>query len=84
MVKSDTDYLHVYTGEKRYVILHTLKDMQEKLAPHGFIKVHKSYLVDKNKVDEVDKENHVLKIGDREAPYSRRLKKEIFSQLNLS
>jgi DNA-binding LytR/AlgR family response regulator len=84
VVKSDMDYLHVHTKEKRYVLLHTLKDMLVKLEKHGFIKVHKSYLINQNKIDEVDIENHCLRVGDMEVPFSRRMKKELFIKLKLN
>jgi DNA-binding LytR/AlgR family response regulator len=84
VIKSDMDYLHVHTKEKRYVFLHTLKDMLVKLEKHGFIKVHKSYLINQSKIDEVDIDNHCLKVGDMEVPFSRRMKKDLFIKLKLN
>jgi DNA-binding LytR/AlgR family response regulator len=84
VVKSDMDYLHIHTKEKRYVLLHTLKEMLVKLERHGFIKVHKSYLINQSKIDKVDLENHCLRIGDMEVPFSRRMKKELFIKLKLN
>lgn len=84
VVKSDTDYLHIITEDnKRFVILHTLKEMQDKLYKYGIIKVHKSYLVDKSRVLNVDSTTNELDLGSMKVPFSRRMKKSMLEELNI-
>lgn len=83
-VKSDTDYLHIITNEnKRFVILHTLKEMQDKLYSHGIIKVHKSYLVSKSSVQNIDSNTNEIDLGIMKVPISRRMKRSVLEELNI-
>lgn len=83
-IKSDTDYLHIITEDnRRFVILHTLKEMQDKLYKYGIIKVHKSYLVDKSRVLNVDSTTNELDLGTMKVPFSRRMKRSMLEELNI-
>ncbi|HVZ96192.1 MAG TPA: LytTR family DNA-binding domain-containing protein [Chitinophagaceae bacterium] len=62
------DYTRIITGTKQYLVLTTLNAMAEKLPAGSFIRIHRSYVVNKNKVDAVQKNklhihSHELPIG---------------------
>jgi len=44
-VEAIDNYAFVYTVDEKYMISHTLKSIEEKMADKGFVRVHKSYLV---------------------------------------
>ncbi|HEY0750813.1 MAG TPA: LytTR family DNA-binding domain-containing protein, partial [Chitinophagaceae bacterium] len=48
------DYIKVVTENKTYLINSTLKNMQQELPEHKFIRVHKSYLVAREKIDYIE------------------------------
>lgn len=44
-VQADDNYATLFTNRGKHIVSHTLKSVEEKLLPHGFIRVHRSYLV---------------------------------------
>jgi DNA-binding LytR/AlgR family response regulator len=53
-----------------------MKALEEKLPPHDFIRVHRSFIVAFNKIDYVQK--HMLTIGKKEIPISEHYRDELF------
>lgn len=51
--ESDDNYTAIYLLDKKYVVPHTLKSVEEKLMGNGFIRSHKSYLVNFQKVTNI-------------------------------
>ena len=49
-VEAFDNYAKVYTSNDMHIISHTLKSIQEKLVNQGFVRVHKSYLINFQKV----------------------------------
>ena len=85
-VQASKDYVEIHTPYKRYLYRSTLKGIAEKLSAINFIRVHRSYLVQKSKIDSISKDrvmvhNHPLPIGKT---YQNNLKelKNKFSELN--
>lgn len=52
-VGADDNYSQVFTEREKYTISHTLKRIEEKLMDKGFIRVHKSFLVNFEKIDTI-------------------------------
>ncbi|APY11922.1 DNA-binding response regulator [Seonamhaeicola sp. S2-3] len=49
-VESDNEYVVFYTNEKKIMSHQTLKSLEEKLPASLFLRVHRSYIVNKQKV----------------------------------
>lgn len=47
------DYSMLYTYDQRYLIASTLKELESKLMKYNFLRVHRKYLVNLNKIGEV-------------------------------
>lgn len=75
------DYVKIVTSMKRIVTLTNIKGMLEKLPRDKFIRVHKSYIVAKEKVNMV--KGNVLKIGDKEIPIGLTFKDNFKKALKL-
>jgi len=73
------NYITLYTQEKKFITLLTLKSMEEKLANHSFLRVHKSYIIATNKVDGM--EGNELFIGANRIPISRNYKDEVVEKV---
>lgn len=74
--------IHVETGQISF--FSTLKDFRDKLSSVGFKSIvvcHKSYMVNLKKVSCIDKNNIIMKNGDR-CPISRRYKRVIMDAFN--
>ncbi len=52
-VEAIDNYAYVYTPEAKYMVSHTLKSIEEKLSGYGFVRVHKSYLVNLDYINSI-------------------------------
>ena len=73
------DYIKMVTVSGSYLINDTLKSMQEELPGSGFMRVHKSFIIAKNKI--VFFEGNYVKVGDRDIPIGASYREEIFNRL---
>lgn len=68
-IESLKDYVNIKTQDEEIIILETLKDLEENL-PNNFMRVHKSYIANLNKISLIEgnririEENYIL-IGDK-------------------
>ncbi|MBO4778935.1 MAG: response regulator transcription factor [Bacteroidales bacterium] len=60
------DYVKIVTNEKRIITLTNIKGMMEKLPQNEFIRVHKSFIVPKKKIDTI--KGNSLMISEKEIP----------------
>lgn len=78
-VEAVENYSNIYTTTRKYMTLLSLKSLEEKLGSHGFLKVHRSYLVACNKVESV--EGSELIIATHKIPVSRQSKDEVLKKI---
>lgn len=64
-IEAMSEYLKIYTDEHKraLTVLMSMKKMEERLQPFGFMRIHRSYIINLNKIAEVSK-NHVELQGD--------------------
>ncbi len=74
------DYVSIHTSEKKYMVYSTMKHMEEKL-PESFMRVHRSYIVNLNKISNID--DHVITINKSVLSVSRNYKDALLHRLNL-
>lgn len=80
--EADRNYTALYLlDERRFLSARTLKDYDEMLSPFGFIRVHKSALVNKRHVEGVDHEGNVRLRNGRRVEISRRRMDEVMQAL---
>lgn len=61
-VESDRNYMTYFLDSGKKIIERTtLKQLQEKLKPYGFIKINRSQIIQLSKVDSIEK--HQVRIG---------------------
>lgn len=58
------NYTYLYTENDKFIISHTLKSIEEKLIPLGFLRVHRSYLINFDAIDSIS-EGYVFLKGHR-------------------
>ncbi|MBI1184129.1 response regulator [bacterium] len=80
-VESLTDYIRIHTKENNLVVYSTLKHIESKLPTKNFMKVHRSYIVNMNKIKDID-ENLII-IESAVIPVSRANQPELIKRLNL-
>ena len=66
-----TNKLCIHCTDGQYVIRETLKNLLEQLAPYGFVRCHKSIIVNKANIRKKDKSEMTLTfLGGATCPYS--------------
>ncbi len=80
-IEAYDNYCNIHTQEKKYLISHTLKAIEEKLASHKFLRIHRSYLINFSKIDSIQ-DNYVF-INHHKIPVSRSHKEVLMKALNL-
>lgn len=79
LIEAVQNYVNIYTSEKKYISYLTFKSVEEYLPATDFIKVHKSYIVSRQKIESI--EGNDIKIGSHHIPISRNLKEEVMEKL---
>ena len=81
VVEAKGDYIHIKTDSKNYIVHSTLKKIEEKLPEHLFLKVHRSFIINTQKI--IDIEDNSVLIGKEVVPVSRANRPELMKRLNL-
>jgi DNA-binding LytR/AlgR family response regulator len=73
------DYVRLHAGGRAPLVRMSLAVLEERWAPHGFLRVHRSYLVALRHVEELrwDAGHWTLRVAGRELPVSRRHSREL-------
>jgi len=74
-IESMGDYVKFVVQEKKYIVLNTIKNLETKINSQLFMKVHRSYIVNTNKVDNVH--DNRLFIKGSQIPVSKAFKAEV-------
>ena len=74
------DYVRISTDNQTLTIHATMKYLEVKLG-HPFMRVHRSFIVNINKIVDIEENN--LVIGKKVIPISRANKAELLSKLNM-
>jgi DNA-binding LytR/AlgR family response regulator len=80
-LEADRNYCQVYTKTNSYLLVNTLKNMENKLPPQQFQRVHRSYIVNLKHINEVA-QNHIT-VEDKILPLSKELRKDLLDRLRL-
>ena len=78
---SGNRYCQVHTADRKAHIRATLNEIQEKLAPSPFIRVHRSYLINPIHLEAIHEGNQSLLIGKNEIPLGKTYKEFFYERL---
>ena len=74
------DYVKLVTEENSLVVLSTMKAFEAELPEGKFLRIHKSYIVNLDKIDRFNSKN--VEVGSYEIPLSRNKKTLLVDALN--
>ncbi|MBU2905880.1 LytTR family DNA-binding domain-containing protein [Arenibacter algicola] len=69
------DYVKLVTNEGNVVILSTMKSFEQKLPKEKFLRIHKSYIVNLEKVEKFN--SKTVEVAGNQVPLSRNKKNEL-------
>ncbi len=78
-MESMRDYVSVYTENERILTLQPLRTFEEQLRASSLIRVHKSYIVNLDRIDKVERRRMV--IGDKYIPIGETYQDEVKKRL---
>lgn len=81
LIKAKGDYVEIKTEASSYTVHTTLMKIENKLPKNSFLKIHRSYIINTNKI--IDIENNSVLVGREIIPVSRANKIELLNRLNL-
>lgn len=81
LVEAKGDYILIKTENKNYTVHSTLKKIEDKLPDSLFLKIHRSYIINVDKI--IDIEDNSVLIKKDVIPVSRSNRPELMKRLNL-
>jgi DNA-binding LytR/AlgR family response regulator len=80
-VEAYDNYSFIVTTDQKYLVSSTLKDMEQKLPSNNFVRVHRSYIANLDKVEALEENSVVFAKG--EIPIGKSYKKTLMSRFNI-
>lgn len=80
-IESMGDYVKFVTRDKNYVTYNSIKNLEEKVNKDYFMKVHRSYIINLLKIDDI-RENDLF-INGIEIPISKNLRAGVLKRLTI-
>ena len=80
-IKADNNDVLIKTYDKVYKTHNRMRDIISQLPEKDFVQVHRSYIVQLDKIDKVDGE--IIEINSRTIPVSKTYLKEMYRRLNI-
>lgn len=73
------NYVMLYTNSKKMMVYVTIKSLEEQLPADIFIKVHKSFIVNKTKIKSID--GNILDMGNEKITISQNLREKVINEI---
>jgi len=73
------NYVMLYTSSKKMMVYVTIKSLEEQLPSDVFIKVHKSFIVNINKIKSI--EGNILDMGNEKITISQSLREKVMTEI---
>ena len=78
------DYVILHTQDEKYTIHSTMKDIEKKLPPEYFIRVHRSYIINLKKINSIDSSIVHLENHKKPIPIGGSYKESLYERINLA
>lgn len=80
-IQAERDFCSVYLGDKRLLASLHLKILEDMLPKDKFLRAHRSYIVNLEKIQAV--KGNVLELNNAEIPVGANYREQLFKQLHL-
>ncbi|WP_233425375.1 LytR/AlgR family response regulator transcription factor [Salegentibacter salarius] len=78
-IEADRNYCRIFSTEKEYLLVATLKEMDKKLPQRHFFRIHRSYIINLSRIDEIAG-THVV-IAKKAIPMAKGMRPELLKKL---
>jgi DNA-binding LytR/AlgR family response regulator len=73
------NYVMLHTASRKIMVYVTIKSLEQQLPADVFIKVHKSYIVNINKINSID--GNIISVGNNKITISQNLKEKVIDEI---
>jgi two-component system LytT family response regulator len=81
-LKASSNYTFIYfTNRRMLVIAKVLKQFEDALRGHGFIRTHRTHLINRRHVNSISGDGHIIMTDATVAGISKRMKSQVMKQL---
>ena len=81
-LEADSNYTHIFfNNHKPIMMAKVLCDYQRLLEPLGFIRTHRSHLINKQHISSVHQNGDIIMDDNSKAAISRSKRREVFNEL---
>lgn len=80
-IEAQGDYVNIHSSKKNFLLHSTMKSIEEKLPNEHFFKVHRSYIVNLDHIDDI--EEGLLHVNAFKVPISKAKKDELLKRLRV-
>lgn len=80
-VEAYDNYSFIVTADQKYLVSSTLKDMEQKLPSQNFVRVHRSYIANLDKIEAMEENSVVFSKSD--IPIGKSYKKLLMARFNI-
>ena len=77
LVEVEEKYCSIYVNSKKFVVRISLKDIIEKLPDDIFVRVHRNYVINMEKIVALDLENNIVQTTFNDIPLGRKYRADI-------
>ncbi|WP_421947013.1 LytR/AlgR family response regulator transcription factor [Phaeodactylibacter xiamenensis] len=81
--EADRNYCKVFTENESYLLSVPLRNIEAQLPADQFIRVHRSFVVNLQKIDAISEYHEYLTIQSSQIPIARRAKEEVVKRLRM-
>lgn len=78
-LQAEVDYVKVVTTERAILILDSLRNWEEKLSIHNFIRTHRSFIINADKMDKIA--GNQIFIADKTIPIGKVYRDDFFKRI---
>ena len=77
-IEASENYVTLYDGKRAYPLRETMIDIEQRLEPHGFLRVHRSAVVNLERIKALVPGGGAVQLDiEQEMPASRRYRKAL-------
>jgi len=81
-LEADSNYTYIFfTTHKPILMAKVLRDYERLLEPFGFIRTHRSHLINRQHISSVDSNGDIIMDDQSKAGISRRKRRRVFNAL---
>lgn len=78
-IEADRNYCRIFSKEREYLLVMPLKDVDDKLSPKHFLRIHRSYIINLSHIDEIAG-THVV-ISKKAIPMTKAMRTELLKRI---